>query len=288
MESNFSFQPETVLAMCGVGVTYPGGVTALHPHDLEIRRGEVTVLLGRSGAGKSTLLRAMNLLVPPTEGLIHSADLGTLAGGERVRTHRSRTGMVFQQHQLIGRQSALTNVLAGRLSRYGLIRSLFPLPRADRELALHCLERVGLLEKALERIDRLSGGQQQRVGVARALVMEPSLILADEPVASLDPATSEQLLTLLRDICRKDGITLVISLHQVEYARRFADRIVGLAHGRVVFDHSPERLDSASLDGIYGSSSPNEEKARDDSDEAAAEVGEGSGERRPSPAETAL
>jgi len=250
MNEGISSQPE-VLRLKGVGVTYPGGVRALLPQDIEIRKGEVTVLLGRSGAGKSTLLRAMNLLVQPTDGAVICPQLGELGNGRLVRQHRRRTGMVFQQHQLIGRQTALTNVLAGRISRFGTLRSLFSLPREDRELALNCLDRVGMLDKALQRVDQLSGGQQQRVGVARALAMEPTLILADEPVASLDPATSRQLLTLLREICRRDGITLVISLHQVEYAREFGDRVIALAKGEVVFDDVAEKLDESAIDSIY-------------------------------------
>lgn len=250
-------------------MTYPGGVTALNPLSIAIRRGEVTVLLGRSGAGKSTLLRTMNLLVDPTTGTIASSSLGLLKGPGAIRRHRRNTGMVFQQHQLIGRQSALCNVLVGRLSRYGTLRSFFLLRREDRELALSCLERVGLLEKALARVDQLSGGQQQRVGVARALAMQPSLLLADEPIASLDPETSRELLTLLRDVCRKDGITLVISLHQVDYAREYADRIIALSAGNVVFDDSAERLDDYTLRKIYSAEKSSEPEA-DDSDEKSA------------------
>jgi phosphonate transport system ATP-binding protein len=159
--------------------------------------------------------------------------------------------MVFQQHQLIGRLSALTNVLTGRLASHGALRTLLPMSRADKHLALAALERVGLLDRALERVDRLSGGQQQRVGIARALAQEPRLILADEPVASLDPATAVNVLGLLHDICKADGITAIVSLHQVELARRFADRIVGLRAGAIVFDSEPVRLTEAELDRIY-------------------------------------
>lgn len=193
----------------------------------------------------------MNLLVTPTEGRVRSPERGILEGTIKIRAHRQDTGMVFQQHQLIARQSALANVLTARLARYGTIRSLFPLPKSDRQLALSCLDQVGLLEKALQRVDQLSGGQQQRVGVARALAMEPHLILADEPVASLDPATSEELLTLLRKVCRDSGITLVISLHQVEYARQFGDRIIALSRGDVVFDGPSEALKDNVVEMIY-------------------------------------
>lgn len=236
-----------------MGVTYPGGVLALKPTTVDFQRGEFTVLLGLSGAGKSTLLRSLNHLVRPTSGRVLSSEFGTLDSRLRLRNHRRKTAMVFQHHQLIERHTALANVLTGRLAYHGTWRSLLPMPRHDLELALHCLERVGLADKALARVDQLSGGQQQRVGIARALAQQPSMILADEPVASLDPATSEKVLSLLRDICREDGITAVVSLHQLEYAQRFADRIIGLASARIVFDAPPGELNEAQLAQIYHS-----------------------------------
>lgn len=240
-----------MLRIENMGVTYPGNVLALRPTTVDFLKGEFTVLLGLSGAGKSTLLRALNHLVIPTTGRVVSAEFGVLDTGKTLRSHRGRTAMVFQHHQLIERHTALQNVLTGRLAYHSTWRSLFPLPRPELELALHCLERVGLAEKALVRVDQLSGGQQQRVGIARALAQQPSMILADEPVASLDPATSERVLTLLRDICREDGITAVISLHQLEYARQFADRIIGLANARIVFDAAPAELEQSHLNEIY-------------------------------------
>lgn len=245
--------PNPMLQVEDLGVTYPGGVMALSSTSVGFRRGEFTVLLGLSGAGKSTLLRSLNHLVVPTTGRVISDEFGTLDGRRNLRNHRRRTAMVFQHHQLIERHSALDNVLTGRLAYHSTWRSLFPLPKADLELALHCLERVGLGDKALMRVDQLSGGQQQRVGIARALAQKPTMILADEPVASLDPATSAKVLSLLRDICREDGITAVVSLHQLEYAKRFADRIVGLADSRIVFDASPDQLDDTQFARIYGS-----------------------------------
>ncbi|KMQ75586.1 phosphonate ABC transporter ATP-binding protein [Marinobacter subterrani] len=241
----------TMLRIDGMGVTYPGNVLALRPTTIEFSKGEFTVLLGLSGAGKSTLLRSLNHLVRPTSGKVISSEFGVLDNRRTVRQHRSRTAMVFQHHQLIERHTALQNVLTGRLAYHSTCRSLLPLPRADLELAYHCLERVGLADKAIARVDQLSGGQQQRVGIARALAQQPSMILADEPVASLDPATSARVLGLLRDICREDGITAVISLHQLEYARRFADRIVGLANARIVFDDTPAHLRQEHLNEIY-------------------------------------
>jgi phosphonate transport system ATP-binding protein len=160
--------------------------------------------------------------------------------------------MIFQSHQLIGRHTALKNVLLGRLPFHPSLRSFAPLPARDRLIALACLERVGLLDKALSRTDQLSGGQQQRVGVARALAQEPALVLADEPVASLDPATARAVLTLLREVCDEGGLTAIVSLHQVELARRFADRVIGLMDGAVAFDGPPTALDQRDVFSIYG------------------------------------
>ncbi|MEO1468854.1 MAG: phosphonate ABC transporter ATP-binding protein [Pseudomonadota bacterium] len=241
-----------MLRLEGVSVSYGRGPTALHTTDLAFDDHAVTVLLGPSGAGKSTLLRTLNLLVRPTTGRVVSRDLGALEDVDAIRAHRRRSAMIFQQHQLIGRLTALSNVLTGRLGHHGFWRTLMPLGVEERELAMACLDRVGLLEKALSRCDQLSGGQQQRVGIARALAQEPAMILADEPVASLDPASSERVLTKLRDICKEDGTPVILSLHQLEYARQYADRIIGLASGRVVFDDRPERLDAAALSAIYG------------------------------------
>lgn len=240
-----------MIQMNEVHVTFAGGLTALHPTSLHFKRGEFTVLLGASGAGKSTLLRCLNQLTPPSGGTITVEGLGSLDDRRRLHEHRKRTGMIFQQHQLIGRQSALANVLLGRIGYHAAWRSLFPLPLTERRIALECLERVGLLHKALERADRLSGGQQQRVGIARALAQRPRLMLADEPVASLDPATSHKVLAQLRRIGHEDGITTVVSLHQLDLAQTYADRVIGLAHGRVVFDGAPAGLTSATQQAIY-------------------------------------
>lgn len=241
-----------ILCLDKVEVIYPNGTAALQPTSLDFQDGELTVLLGPSGAGKSTLLRTLNLLVRPTSGTVLSREIGTLDATQAIRAHRRDTAIIFQQHQLIGRMGAMHNVLLSRLGRHSFWRTLVGFSAEERRLALDCLTRVGLFEKALTRCDSLSGGQQQRVGIARALAQQPSLILADEPVASLDPASSERVLTKLRDICKEDGTPVILSLHQLEYARRFADRIIGLAQGRVVFDDVPDRLDAAALSAIYG------------------------------------
>jgi phosphonate transport system ATP-binding protein len=240
-----------------LSVTYGNGVIALKPTTFEIRPGEFVAVLGKSGAGKSTLLRAMNGLVPATQGEIMIQG-GRVAPDQRsLRALRRRVAMVFQQHQLIGRCSALTNVLTGRLSAYPSIRTLFPLPRVDHEIALQSLERVGLLQEALRRCDQLSGGQQQRVGIARAIAQEPQLLLADEPVASLDPATAAEVLTLIKGICESSGISAVVSLHQVDLARRFGTRILGMSGGQLRIDARPRDIDNAELERLYrGSPGP--------------------------------
>ena len=235
-----------------VSVCFARGAPALDRVTLDFPAGRFTVLLGPSGAGKSTLLRTLNGLVVPTSGAATSDGLGPiLASRERLKAHRQRTAMVFQQHHLVGRVSAHANVVAGRLGHMRRIHALLPPPETDRLIALEALERVGLLEKAFRRADRLSGGEQQRVGIARALVQRPALLLADEPVASLDPATTDAILQLLHRIAREDRITAIVSLHQVELATRYADHIVGLNRGQVVFEGAPASLDAAALERIY-------------------------------------
>jgi len=215
-------------------IVYPTGTRALAPTTLGFGPGRFTVLLGASGAGKSTLLRALNGLLKPTAGRVVVAGIGVLRSGRAMRMHRRRTGMVFQQHQLIGRAT------------------LLPLPASEKRRALDAIERTGLIDCALRRADELSGGQQQRVGIARALVQEPTLILADEPIASLDPATADRVLGLLHAICKSDGITAVVSLHQLEFAYRYAEHIIGLARGSVVFDGPPTKLGPVEVSRIYG------------------------------------
>lgn len=241
-----------MISVSELAVTYANGHQALKPVSIAFKRGELTVLLGASGAGKSTLLRCLNGLVAPSAGLVSSAhhpDIG--ADAAILRDHRRRTGMIFQHHQLIPRRSALQNVLTGRLSFHSAWRSLLPLPQEDMQLALACLERVGLLKFANTRVDRLSGGQQQRVGIARALASQPEVLIADEPVASLDPASADSVMDLIKDICAGDGLTTVVSLHQLELARRVADRIIGIRAGEVVFDGAPQALCEATIASIY-------------------------------------
>lgn len=252
-----------IVRLNNVGVTYADGNVALQAISLQLNRGEFAVVLGASGAGKSTLLRTINYLNPPSQGTILVSRPGSrpsqgfqpLADADTVRSHRQQTGMIFQQHQLIERQSALQNVLMGRLAHYSFWRSLLPLPRLDQQLALDCLLRVGLMDKALTPVKNLSGGQKQRVGIARALAQQPRLMLADEPIASLDPARAHGVLALLRSICKIDGIAALLSLHQVEFAMTYGDRIIGLAEGRIVFDAPPHQVSDRDLAQIYRHSS---------------------------------
>ncbi len=242
---------QTVIRTSNLAVTYKNNLKALKSTSLDIAQGSFVVLLGTSGAGKSTLLRALNGLVKPTSGSVLATGIGDLTERSTLQRHRRQTGMIFQQHHLIGRLSVLNNVLLGRLGHHTGWRMFSPWTLSEKELALAAIDRVGLLERALARADQLSGGQQQRVGMARALVQQPRLLLADEPIASLDPNTSLRLLQSLHDICKSDGLTAVVSLHQVDFARQFADRIIGLKQGTVVFDGPPHALSERQVKDLY-------------------------------------
>lgn len=228
-----------------------GSNHVLHGIDMDVKAGEFVVMLGLSGVGKSTLLRCMNGLNQPDSGQLQ------VGGIDLMRRHSRRelarhVAMVFQHHNLVQRLSVRKNVLTGRLGQVGTLASVLQLFRqSDIALADACLQRVGLAHKADERTEALSGGQMQRVGIARALAQQPQLILADEPVASLDPKTARSVLQYLRDATRELGIAVVCNLHQVDYAREFGDRIVGLSQGRIVFDGVPAMLDEAALNAIY-------------------------------------
>lgn len=228
-----------------------GNNHVLHGIDMDVKPGEFLVMLGLSGAGKSTLLRCMNGLNRPDSGTLQVGSIDLMQKHSRRELAR-HVAMVFQHHNLVQRLSVRKNVLTGRLGQVGTLSSVLQLFRhSDIRLAEQCLERVGLAHKADERTEALSGGQMQRVGIARALAQQPQVILADEPVASLDPKTARNVLQYLRDATREMGIAAVCNLHQVDYAREFADRVVGLAQGRMVFNGAPDALDTAALDAIY-------------------------------------
>ncbi|NPV68911.1 MAG: phosphonate ABC transporter ATP-binding protein [Anaerolineae bacterium] len=233
---------------------YDNGVLALDDVSFEVPDGQFVVIIGLSGSGKSTLLRCINRLIDPTAGRILWNDIDiTAATDEELRLIRRRIGMIFQQFNLVKRSSVLTNVLSGRLGYTNPLWSLINyFPRSEREKALEKLERVGIREKAHNRADELSGGQQQRVGIARALMQEPELMLADEPVASLDPATSHSVMKYLELLNKEDGLTVLCSLHFLSLARTYADRIIALKEGKLMFDGLPEDIDDERFKAIYG------------------------------------
>jgi phosphonate transport system ATP-binding protein len=237
-------------------VTYAGGVHALRDVDLEIADGEFVVVVGLSGAGKSTLVRAVNGLVPLTSGHLEVNGVDVTALSRRqMRNLRADVGMIFQSFNLVNRTTVLNNVLMGRLHRVSTLRTLFGLyPKDDVEIAMQSLERVEIVEKAYVRASNLSGGQRQRVGIARALAQQPRVILADEPVASLDPPTSHVVMRDLQRINRELGITTIVNLHFLDLATAYADRIIGLRAGSLVFDGSGSEADASVFESIYGRS----------------------------------
>ena len=231
-----------------------GRTVALQGASLTVARGEIVVLLGLSGSGKSTLLRHLDGLETPTSGSVRvlGQEVPRLTG-RRLRALRSRMGFVFQQFDLVPSLTVLENVLTGALSELrGPRIGLWSYPKRLKLTALGHLDRVGLLDRAYQRADTLSGGQQQRVAIARALMQDPEILLADEPVASLDPESSEQVMSLIREIAMDEGLTVVCSLHQVDLALSWGDRIVGLRHGEVVLDTPAEGLSKAQVMEIYG------------------------------------
>ena len=235
--------------------TYDSGTYALQDVSLVIDPGEFVVVLGKSGSGKSTLLRCINRLVEPTSGRIFLNETEiTGASPSRLRELRKKIGMVFQQYNLVERFSVQTNVLSGKLASMSNIASLLNLfPEADVEKSRQVLNRLGLAGKDLKRSDELSGGQQQRVGLARALMQNPELILADEPVSSLDPATSNQIMDLLAEFNEKDGMAVICNLHLPSLAKAYGSRIIVLSKGRIVYDGSPTDLSEDKLNSFYNS-----------------------------------
>lgn len=231
-----------------------GAVTALEDVTLSISEGEFIGIIGRSGAGKSTLLRLINRLIEPSSGKIVFGDEDVLAKrGRSLQDWRRRAAMIFQQFALIDRLSVLDNVLVGRVATVPRWRSwTLSWPLADRAQAIEALDRLDMTAHALKRADQLSGGQQQRVAIARALVQAPRLILADEPVASLDPRSTQAVMDKLAQINREDGLTVLCNLHHIDLARQYCQRIIGIHAGRVVFDGPIKALDAAAIARIYG------------------------------------
>ena len=239
-----------------VSVTYPGGVEALKDLNLEIKDGDFIIIVGLSGAGKSTLLRTVNNLVKPSTGSVYLEGKNvTSAKKKELKKIRSQIGMIFQTFNLVNRSTVLKNVLTGRLSNISTIRSILGLwPKDQKEMAFEALNQVEILEKAYVRASNLSGGQQQRVGIARALSQKPKVMLADEPVASLDPITSRVVMSYLKKINTELGITTIVNLHFLDLAKEFGDRLIGLRDGELVFDWNVNDVSDEDFENIYGRS----------------------------------
>ena len=234
---------------------YGQGIPAIQDISLTINEGEFIILFGPSGVGKSTLLRCLNYLVKPTSGevIVDSKNLGNLSRAELLRVRQS-IGMIFQEYNLVNRISVLTNVLCGGLGKVGFIRALtYSFSREEHEAAIKALKRAGLDDENLylRRADTLSGGQRQRVGIARMLVQKPKIILADEPIASLDIKMQHIIMDVIADIAAKDQITVVMSLHNIEIAKQYGSRIVGLSQGRITFDGPPKSLTTDVINKVF-------------------------------------
>jgi len=236
---------------------YDDGTIALRDVSFAVEEGEFLVIIGLSGSGKSTLLRCINRLIEPTEGQIvwDGIDI-TIADSMQLRQIRRKIGMIFQHFNLVKRSSVINNVLSGRLGYVNpLASALYRFPAKDRQMALEALERVGIADQARKRADELSGGQQQRVGIARALMQQPKMILADEPVASLDPVLAHTILGYLEKMNQEEGITVLCSLHYLDLVQRYASRVIGLREGQIVYRGSRveiRRMTDEEFKEIYG------------------------------------
>jgi phosphonate transport system ATP-binding protein len=243
-----------VLTVKNLSKVYPSGTQALKDLSFEVEDGEFLVVIGLSGSGKSTLLRCINRLIDPTEGTIiwNGVDI-TAAGPAELRKIRQHIGMIFQQFNLVKRSSVMTNVLSGRLGYVNPWLSLSGIwSKEEQKRAVNALTRVGIEEKVNERADALSGGQQQRVGIARALMQEPKLMLADEPVASLDPVLAHTILQYLEQLNKMDGVTVICSLHFLDLVQRYGTKVIALKDGMKVFEGLPQDINRTRFKEIYG------------------------------------
>jgi phosphonate transport system ATP-binding protein len=233
---------------------YEGGTQAIDNVSFTVKPGEFLAIIGLSGSGKSTLLRCINRLIEPTEGqIIWKGEDITAASQDEMLRIRRKIGMIFQHFNLVSRSRVITNVLAGRLGYVNPAMSLVNrFPKSDLDMAIKQLDRVSIADQAYKRADELSGGQQQRVGIARAMMQEPEIILADEPVASLDPVLAHSIMQHLETINKEDGVMVLCSLHFLDLVHRYADRAVALNDGKLMFDGTPEEIDDAKFKEIYG------------------------------------
>ena len=268
-----------MLRVSSLSKRYKGGDEALRGVSFEVPAGQVVALIGPSGSGKSTLIRCINRLVKPTNGSVelNGTDI-TRLGGRGLRRARRLMGMIFQEYALVERLTVMENVLSGRLGYVSFWRSfLRRFPQSDVDKAFALLDRVGLSEHVDKRASDMSGGQRQRVGIARALEQDPALLLVDEPTASLDPKTARQIMRLICEVCRERGLPAIISMHDVPLAKMFADRVIGLRAGEIVFDGLPAKLDRAVLTEIYGE----EDWTQIHTDDKGAETPEAQEDRQP-------
>ena len=245
-----------ILAVKNAVKVYPNGVHALKGVSFDVYPGEFLVIIGLSGSGKSTLLRCLNQMHRLTSGeiLFHGKDISKVQGSE-VLSVRQKMAMVFQHFNLIGRHSVLSNVLMGALARTSILKSIFGFfSLEDKKKALEYLQLVGIADKAHYRASQLSGGQQQRVAIARALTQSPEILLADEPVASLDPATCHVVMDYLKQVNQKLGLTVICNLHFLSLVRQYATRVIALKNGEIVFQGKPEDISDAWFKQIYGES----------------------------------
>ena len=259
-----------LLVIEGLAKVYPGGTRALDGVDLRVAQPQVVAVIGSSGAGKSTLIRCINRLVEPSAGrvLLGGTDIAALAP-KALRQARRRIGMIFQEFNLVDRLSVMENLLSGRLGSVGFLASwLRRYPEADVAAAFATLERVGLAGLQDKRADALSGGQRQRVGIGRALMQNPELLLVDEPTASLDPKTARQIMRLIRALAAERATPALVNIHDVALAQEFADRVVGLQGGKVVFDGPADGLTPQVLTRIYGAEDWSRTIRKADEDEA--------------------
>ncbi|MGL4642228.1 MAG: phosphonate ABC transporter ATP-binding protein [Cetobacterium sp.] len=245
---------ENIVSIKNGNKTYDNKFLALSDINLDIKKGEFVAIIGSSGAGKSTLLRSINAMNPLSSGAIifNGKDISKISGGN-LRKVRREMGMIFQHYNLIERLSVVQNVLHGRLGYMSNLKGFFELySEEDKEKALNILKRLGLEDHCYKKASELSGGQKQRVGISRALAQNPKLILADEPIASLDPKSSEVVMETLKNICVEDNLTCIVNLHQVEFAKQYATRIIGMNKGQIIFDDIPENLTEEKIGEIYG------------------------------------
>lgn len=245
---------EPILSVQNLSKVYPNGTRALKNVSFDVKQGEFVVIIGLSGSGKSTLLRCLNRLIKPSSGriLFKNKDVAQ-AEGSQVLELRKKIGMIFQHFNLVPRFTVIKNVLTGRLGHMGFWRSLFGIfPKAEQQKAIEYLRLVGIDSKAFVRTDQLSGGQQQRVAIARALTQKPEVLLADEPVASLDPATCHVVMDYLKKVNQELGITVICNLHFLSLVRQYADRVIALKDGEIVFQGSPSEINEDWFRRIYG------------------------------------